>query len=437
MVYLEKGDSLKAAQCYEKALDIDSSFSFAYFNRGSLYLEKREYSKALSDYNRVLELDPENALTYFNRAILKSSTKDYKGAIADYGKAIELNPNNILSYFNRAGVKFSMKNYKSALEDYTKAISIFPDFADAYYNRSMVRRSMGDMAGAAADFEAAQAISENSYENPVGDEEFSKLIELDAKFNSDFYNKDYLQDQMANIDIEPKFVISFVYGDDVRNSNYFYIPLNTYNRLYENDTEFVLQKNEEKLESDDIYALLSVLNKNIEDNPKAAHYYFNRAVFRGRIEDYNGAIEDYNRAIELQPDFALAYFNRANIRVDLIELIESFDDGYGRMPDERLRENENYKLVLADYEKCIALDSAFSFAYYNLANFLLRIKDIDLAIAAYDKSVLLNSRLAEPFYNRGLVYLYQEKRNLGCNDMGKAGELGLDRSYVIIRRFCN
>jgi len=437
MVQVETKDTSEALNSYNKALELDSLFSFAFYNRGNLWLEMKEYDLAHADYNRVIELDPNNALTYFNRAILKSNTKDFSGAVEDYDKAIELNPKNILTYFNRAGVKFNMNNYRGALVDYSKAIEIFPDFADAYFNRSLVKRSMNNYIGAKEDFELAQAISENNYNNPTSDEEFAKLIELDAKFNADFYNKDYLQNQMANIDIEPKFVVSFTYGDEIRNSDYFYNPLNVYNKKYENDTEFIIQKNEEKLDPDDIYTLISVLTKNIEDNPDKAYFYFNRAVFRGRIEDYNGALEDYDKAIELQSNFALAYFNRANIRVDLIELIESFDDEYGQMPDERLRENENYKMVLADYDKSISLDPDFVFAFYNRANFNLRIKEIDKAIEDYEIAVELNPRLAEPYFNRGLVYLYKEERKTGCLDIGKAGEMGLTKSYNIIKRFCN
>jgi tetratricopeptide (TPR) repeat protein len=328
-----------------------------------------------------------------------------------------------------------MKNYKGALEDYNKSIEIFPEFADAYYNRSLLKRTTGDDYGAMQDFAMAQEISQDNYENPVSDEKFQKLVELDAHFNADFYNKDYLQNQMANIDIEPKFSISFLYGEDTRNSTYFSASLNDYNNTFNKDTEFILQNNEKKLEPDEIYTLISVLNKNIESDSNNGHFYFNRAVFRGRIEDYNGAIEDYNRAIELNPKFSLAYFNRANIRVDLIELIESFDNLGGS--DELLTENDNYKLVLADYNKCIQLDPTFSFAFYNRANFKLRMKQFEEALEDFNKTIELNDRLPQPYFNRGLLYLYLEDRKPGCQDIGKAGEMGIKKSYNIIKRFCN
>ena len=60
----------------------------------------------------------------------------------------------------------------------------------------------------------------------------------------------------------------------------------------------------EVLDPDDIDLLISVLNKNIQEHPEEAHYYFNRAVFRGRIEDYNGAIEDLELTHDQAVDFA-------------------------------------------------------------------------------------------------------------------------------------
>ena len=38
--------------------------------------------------------------------------------------------------------------------------------------------------------------------------------------------------------------------------------------------------------------------------------YYNRAIAKRNLEDYQGAISDYTMAIEIDPQFALAYNNR-------------------------------------------------------------------------------------------------------------------------------
>ena len=39
--------------------------------------------------------------------------------------------------------------------------------------------------------------------------------------------------------------------------------------------------------------------------------YYNRAISKHKLKDYNGAISDYNKAIEINPNLAVAYYNRA------------------------------------------------------------------------------------------------------------------------------
>ena len=44
--------------------------------------------------------------------------------------------------------------------------------------------------------------------------------------------------------------------------------------------------------------------------------------------------------------------------------------------------------------------------------------------------------LAEAYYNRGLVRIYKQKTNAGCQDLSKAGELGIRDAYLVLKRFC-
>jgi len=44
---------------------------------------------------------------------------------------------------------------------------------------------------------------------------------------------------------------------------------------------------------------------------QTAEEYFNSGSDKHNLKDYNGAISDYNKAIEINPNLAVAYYNRA------------------------------------------------------------------------------------------------------------------------------
>jgi tetratricopeptide (TPR) repeat protein len=424
---------------FNEALRIDSNSTFAYFNRAILFGEQELYELALSDYDRVIALEPGNALALFNRAILFSKTNRLKEALSDYNAVEKLNPRNVLNLFNRANVKYRLDDKKGAIEDYSNAIRYFPNFSEAYYNRGMIKRQLGDLVGAQYDYQQASVINQQTNGMTIQDYEVDEFIELDADFTSEKYNRDKIQNQYVEINPAKQFIISFIYGPEEGDTrkHYFYGPLHRYNREHENRPKFVLVNQETKLSPDDIYTLLSFLNNTISNYPDNAHHYFNRAVLKGRIEDYNGAIEDYNQAIALDPDFLLAYFNRANIRVDLIDLLNSFEIDLGQTEEEDTGPDDNEIQVVQDYKQAIALDSSFSYAYYNLANFHLRSNAFEKAIELYSKAIQLRNDIPEAHYNRGLTYIYLNDKKAGCVDLGKAGELGKTEAYNIIKRYCS
>ena len=74
--------------------------------------------------------------------------------------------------------------------------------------------------------------------------------------------------------------------------------------------------------------------KAIQLNPDDALAYYNRGVTYDELEQYDKAIDDYTKAIELNPDYAAAYFNRGL--------------AYGK--------SEQYSKAMDDYTKAIELN---------------------------------------------------------------------------------
>ncbi|MGD1701691.1 tetratricopeptide repeat protein [Dapis sp. BLCC M229] len=50
-MYTKKGDYEKAIADYDRAIQLDPEFVYAYLNRGLTYNDRGEYEKALADFN--------------------------------------------------------------------------------------------------------------------------------------------------------------------------------------------------------------------------------------------------------------------------------------------------------------------------------------------------------------------------------------------------
>ncbi len=64
-----------------------------------------------------------------------------------------------------------------------------------------------------------------------------------------------------------------------------------------------------------------------------------------------------------------------------------------------------------------------------MGNYPSAIDDLTQAISCRDK-------FAEAYYNRGLMYILVNDRTRGCEDLSRAGELGILDAYRVMKRYC-
>lgn len=128
-----------------------------YTERGSRAHQRNEYETALADYNMAIQLDPSYTQAYFNRGIVTIDLEQYPDALANFDKVIALDPNYPDAYSNRGIVKNMLGQFENALADYDTAIQLDPDHATAYYHRGNLKAKLGDPDKANEDlYEALQ-----------------------------------------------------------------------------------------------------------------------------------------------------------------------------------------------------------------------------------------------------------------------------------------
>lgn len=460
IMFKEIGELDAAISDFDQAIKLQENNPLNYFYRGAASIQNGDTLQALSDFDRVIALDPFNDLTLYNRGLIKASMEDYKGALHDLEQVLRINPQNIYTWYNKGIVNLRLEQFGEAKNDFTRAIELFPDFAAAYMSRAAARQQLDDPQGANQDYELAIAIinAVNEGEDFGFINEFysadstylKKIIEFEADFNAYNPADGRVQHQRVLIEMRPDILLQYYATRkalaDQKRTGYHHPWIGKFKY---NDDRFALGLTPEKIKltTREAQHIADKVDSIMYFNPFCADNYFLKGILNLTVMNYGEALTAFDRAIELSPDFAGAYFNKANVLFELIEHQYMLDQASQQVvltPDGSLSEvgasessRPDFSAVIAAYDRVIAIDPTMSYAYYNRANIKNRMRDFEGAVQDYTIAAALNPELAEAFYNRALTLIYLNKNRDACFDLSKAGELGIQEAYNLIKRYCD
>ena len=451
-----------AIEDMNKAIELDTSNTFAYFNRAIMYYEQEKYQDAMNDLNRVLEDEPGNALTLYNRGLISAQLGAYDDALNDMDRVLNINPENVLAYFNRASIFIEMGMYENALEDYDRAIGLYPDFAKAYMNRSYVKNLLGRYKDAKRDYDTAQKkVAEYRAKN-VSDagsfadttRKYSSLLSLDAEFAKKDFNDELLQHR--DIDIRLRSFYKFVLTGEKDNVSY------ALNRGYENP---LIGRFENELPVGTAVRNVDVTlpEKELQkveaaawDGDATPEKLFLRALYDNDGKQFNSALNYYGQAIDAASENASGFdalypafyhMNRGVLRAEMIEFISSIENNVqvlsmddsgntrARVRDQVVRQYD-YTDAIDDMKRAAEIVPDLPYVYFNLGNLYCLSSEHINSIENYTKAIDLYPYMGDAYFNRGLVLIYLKDKEKGCIDLSRAGELGVQDAYGVIKKYC-
>lgn len=450
LISLVRGQTEDGIKDMDQTLIIDSTYAMAYFYRAMGKNTMGNLRGSLSDFDFAIKYDSTNSVSYFNRALLRTQVGDYNRAVEDYTRVAQSNPNNVLVYYNRASVNAQLGNLKGAVDDFSRAIEIYPDFANAYLHRSSIKAMMGDRKGSMADHKMGeQKITE--YRQKMTPDGFEKYADTSARFNeimsfdADFGNKDFARLQGSREgQITPRGLFSMVVtaSDTVAGFD----PTRYGNRRVDN---FISQMKIEGLKLTNYPTELEpteILERDSKlTNSSAWNEIFERAVIQTTMGQYNSAMNLYNFLVSERPGDPFVLLNRATARTAMIEFLASLQGDYQSVnvttdAATRLKTTKksqtDYTEVVADLEKAISLMPELPHAHFNLANIYAKQNEMAKALSQYTRAIELFPYFADAYFNRGVVQILVGEIQKGCLDLSKAGELGIEDSYEVIRKYC-
>jgi tetratricopeptide (TPR) repeat protein len=446
-MYLEREQTDSAIFYLSRAIEMDSNNLYAIFNRSLALIKKPDLEQAKADLDKVIRLSPYNSYAWFNRALLLYEKKDREGAVRDLGVVIKLNPQHVTSYYYRGAIRSELKDYKGALEDLDKAIALYSDNPDAWMARSEVKLKLKDPAGAQKDYQKALEISEKDPVHPdkLSDDKKSYLESI-VKMSGDFEEMNTTTSKFQNqfIDIQLREMFYIFTGKAPFDRIRLY---DTYGKQHY-PSNIIMLSNVPGLASDS--AALGQVDKltlQIETGREVLPSLFKRAVALSTLQKYNLAFADYDSLLRIDSSYVLGWFSRAVTRYGLIRLIRSLNDyedqiTIGRSTSglrDQIVSNEpehTFAMVAEDLGRAISLDPDFYFAYYNRGFVYCAMGEYDKALADFTAAIGFRENFAEALYNRGLIYILKNETIRGCEDLSRAGELGITDAYRVIKRYC-
>jgi tetratricopeptide (TPR) repeat protein len=442
IINVQRNRFREALSDYDYAIKLDNTSSLAFYNRGLLRTNLGDNNNALSDLTRVLELDSSNVEARFRRAILENTLGQYKYAINDFNIIIEKYPNFIPAYLGNAEAQDGLGNKKESFryrqlayeieknKDQIKKqkVDIQADNKIAanapksnsrrrteFFNR-FITQNIDDSQTESKYSDARRGAVQQRYADVINERNFG--ITYYAK-TDELRRTNLFHPLLENYNKTKKIVSAL----KITNHE---IPLSSeqVDRHFET-IDALSQKIQNDERNADLYFFRAMEFSLVQD-------------FKSSLEDLNKALSLQSDFVLAYFCRANIRFKQVEYQKNTVAESSPKINASKNEKIKPLSSEEQYKfdseLILRDYDKVIELQPDFAFAYFNKANVLSTQGDFKSAISQYSKAIEMDADFAEAYFNRGLTNLFIGEDAKGKADLSKAGELGIYQSYNLLHR---
>lgn len=459
----------------DNALRLEPQNAGLFINRAYIRYRNGNFNDALADYEHAIAIDPRNKTAYFNRGLLRMEVADNDRALSDFNEVLRLDPDDDRAYYNRAMIYKEKHDYRAAINDLNRVVERYPDFAGARYARFMLYDELGDRRQAMRDYDAAKALWEADKLKPtVTDDDmiaereeareqndfseqtstsvakrFSTLLltEQEVEVNQEYNNSEIrgrVQDRSLNMAPEPMYMLTYYPADQALEGaaiNLREVTDINRSQALRHYLSLALRESTDasSVTPADHHREIDYYNSVVATGGARPIDYLGRAMEEMALYDYDAAVSDLDRAIALSPDFTVAYLLRAAVQHRKAMTTPTPSDQLSATyeADVRLTRQQVNALVynaIQDLNTIIRINPRNAVAHYNLGCILAEKEEYTDAIDAFNRAIDIEPTMAAAFYNRGYIHLLQGDRERGTADLSRAGQLGIARSYSILKR---
>ena len=221
-VYNNRGNLLlslglagEAVKDFDRAIVLAPGYAAAYNNRAGAYVRLRELDEAIADYTQAVRLLPANPAPLSGRGLAHLAQFRPHAAIRDFTRAVAADSRFATAYRNRAEAKLEVEHFEEAIEDLSRAIAFDPDLAETYILRGKAYLATRNAVSAIKDFSKAIELAPGNaaayaergfahgaaqaYDEAMGD--LNRAIEIDPRSALAFAYRAYIYRRNGQTDI--------------------------------------------------------------------------------------------------------------------------------------------------------------------------------------------------------------------------------------------
>ncbi len=158
MNFKETGDTLRAINSFQQAVEIDPDLIDGWVNLGQLH-------SALGNeiagrfFRTAIEVAPNNMNALHAQAYYLAGQDDLTGALDIYRRMVRLDPQYEEAYFNSGLLYMDLDSLERARQQFDLAVKVDPTHVRAYYFRGVAAEMQGDVGQARADYQQVLKLS--------------------------------------------------------------------------------------------------------------------------------------------------------------------------------------------------------------------------------------------------------------------------------------
>ncbi len=324
----------------------------------------------------VLGIAQSNFTKNFNEGANLLQVDKYNEAAKKFSTALsykmeESNRYRIVdAYLYRGLCKYNLNNYEGAIDDFNEAMGLKPEYVKTYQFKTFVYNA------------------QKKYEKSI------ESIDIGLKYRPD--DLELLQTKSTILFLQKKYDDSNVILKSVLETNPKEISA-----IKGIGNNFMYKK---LWDSAAVY-----YNMAIEINPLDIGSYYNLGIVKSHMLDYSNAKIDIEKAMRLDTVSTYVGYNNLGFFLKL--------------------EQKQYAEAIEYFDKAIAMNPKFSYAYSNRSYAKLMIGDIKGAYKDVKKSIEIDNTNSYAFKNLAKICLKDGKTKDACVNLKKAIDLGYADSY--------